>query len=193
VSAAVLLPAVDGFRTREEWLTAASAIISPEVGAPPSYVSVGFPKGRSGKRRAIGQCWDGRLSQDGRAHMFICPTLAEPVEVLAVLAHELCHAATPGKGHKKPFIELARAFGLVKPWTATTPGPECAARLAHLANTLGAFPHAPLALVEKKKQTSRMRLWECACEPVVKVRCASDDFDATCNVCESPFAIKSRV
>jgi len=190
-AAAIILPATHA--TREDWLIAASAIISPEIGAPPSYVSVGFPKGRSGKKgRRIGECWDGRLSADGRAHMFLCPTLADPLDFLSTLAHELCHAATPGAGHKKPFIEKARAFGLVKPWTATTPSPECAERLRALAAQLGPFPHAPLALVEKKKQTSRMRLYECACDPVVKVRTASDDFDATCNACDEVFTIKSR-
>lgn len=34
---------------------------------------------------------------------------------------------------------------------------------------------------------SRLRLWECDCARPVKVRVASDDFKATCNVCSSPF------
>jgi hypothetical protein len=34
---------------------------------------------------------------------------------------------------------------------------------------------------------SRMRLYECACAKPVKVRVASDTFDATCNVCGSKF------
>lgn len=34
---------------------------------------------------------------------------------------------------------------------------------------------------------SRLRLWECGCERPVKVRVASDHFDATCNVCGKPF------
>lgn len=34
---------------------------------------------------------------------------------------------------------------------------------------------------------SRLRLWVCACEKPVKVRVASDVFDATCNVCGSAF------
>ncbi len=37
---------------------------------------------------------------------------------------------------------------------------------------------------------SRLRLWECECERPVKVRVASDTFDATCNVCEAPFTRK---
>lgn len=34
---------------------------------------------------------------------------------------------------------------------------------------------------------SRQRLWECGCERPVKVRVASDDFQATCNRCSEPF------
>jgi hypothetical protein len=37
---------------------------------------------------------------------------------------------------------------------------------------------------------SRLRLWECGCERPVKVRVASDAFDATCNVCAQPFERK---
>lgn len=34
---------------------------------------------------------------------------------------------------------------------------------------------------------SRLRLWECSCERPVKVRVASDNFQAHCDVCEQPF------
>lgn len=34
---------------------------------------------------------------------------------------------------------------------------------------------------------SRLRLWECGCAKPVKVRVASDDFQATCKVCEQDF------
>ena len=34
---------------------------------------------------------------------------------------------------------------------------------------------------------SRLRLWLCACVPVVRVRVASDTFDATCNRCGNAF------
>jgi hypothetical protein len=37
---------------------------------------------------------------------------------------------------------------------------------------------------------SRLRLWECECERPVKVRIASDDFRAHCDVCEAPFSRK---
>ncbi len=34
---------------------------------------------------------------------------------------------------------------------------------------------------------SRMRLYECQCQPVIKVRTANDDLNATCNVCNVAF------
>lgn len=37
---------------------------------------------------------------------------------------------------------------------------------------------------------SRLRLWECQCERPVKVRVASDSFDATCNLCGAKFERK---
>lgn len=37
---------------------------------------------------------------------------------------------------------------------------------------------------------SRLRLWECECDKPVKVRVASDDFRATCDVCEQAFTRK---
>lgn len=38
-----------------------------------------------------------------------------------------------------------------------------------------------------KGSGSRLRLWECECNPVVKVRVASDDFQATCGRCGREF------
>lgn len=34
---------------------------------------------------------------------------------------------------------------------------------------------------------SRLRLWQCGCEPPIKVRVARDAFDCTCNTCASNF------
>lgn len=42
-----------------------------------------------------------------------------------------------------------------------------------------------------KGSGSRMRLWECECDKPVKVRVASDDFQATCDRCGESFSRKS--
>jgi hypothetical protein len=39
---------------------------------------------------------------------------------------------------------------------------------------------------------SRLRLWHCQCPRPVKVRVASDTFDATCNVCHAAFTRAAR-
>src|SRR3546814_10040667 len=59
--------------------------------------AMGFTiSGRKGK--AIGECWDNRLSADGHFEICIRPDLAHapdamPAQIAASLAHELVHAA----------------------------------------------------------------------------------------------------
>ena len=52
-------------------------------------------------------------------------------------------------------------------------------------------PHAHLPRRAGRPVTtgvgSRLRLWECRCPKPVKVRVASDTFDATCGKCNQPF------
>lgn len=182
--------------TREEWLQAAAVKLSALIqkageDVPGSYISVGFPKGaRVGRgRRAVGQCWDGALSSDSKPHIFICPTQQQD-NVLHILLHELIHAVVGTEAaHRGPFITLAKKVGLVRPWTATSPGEELLQKLNDIAKELGPYPHALLVPVEKKKKGSRLRLWECECKPPVKVRVAKDDFQATCQVCGKDFAL----
>jgi hypothetical protein len=71
-------------------------------------VAIGFTSaGRKGK--AIGECWDNRLSADGHFEIFIRPDLAHaadamPAQIAAILAHELVHAAVGiPAGHGKAF------------------------------------------------------------------------------------------
>lgn len=179
--------------TREDWLNQAAELMRTwfkEAGNPlpdKVHVSIGFTGSRS--KKAIGACWSVESSEDGRCQVYIVPTLKGEAYYLEVLAHELCHASLPtGTGHKRAFQILAASIGLQAPWKATTAGPELAARLATMASQLGPLPHPQLvAMNEKKKQTTRLRLYLCQCEKPIKVRVASDSFDATCNVCDSLF------
>lgn len=183
--------------TREAWLLAAVAPLSAIVAdranaaAPPVWVSVGWPHGYRGRRRPFGQCWRGGLSADGRPHIFVSPELTDAGTVIATLLHELIHAAVEdpsGKapvGHKGAFVTACRAVGLVKPWTATTPGPDLAPQLVDVSVALGPYPHAALHGSSTVRPGSRLRLWVCPCD--VKVRVASDAFRATCDDCGQPF------
>lgn len=153
--------------TREAWLTSAIEALQPlfiETGIdlPPVRVSCGFPKGSA--RKIIGQCWPSKASADGQPQLFISPTLSDASQVLAVLVHELVHAADDCKsGHKGAFTRSARSLGLEGKMTATVAGAALATQLAAIACTLGGYPHSVINLDggTVKKQTTRMLKVEC--------------------------------
>jgi hypothetical protein len=162
--------------TREAWLQAATTELAPLFALagytlPPVHVSVGWPsKGGTsmGKRRAVGQCWDGCQSADGVPHVFISPTLGSD-RVLDVLVHELCHAIVGSEcGHKGAFVDCAKAVGLTGKMTATEAGAELALRLHELSGRLGEYPHALVTLTEKQRKPQATRM--------LKVWCAADDY-----------------
>jgi hypothetical protein len=158
--------------TREEWLRAAVDHLRPIFAAqgsplPPALqVSVGFPSvGALARRtRRIGECWSPQASLDGLHQLFISPLIAEPVLVLATLAHELVHAAvgTPAR-HGPSFRRAALALGLRGRMTATIAGPDLHARLEELARLLGDFPHAGLLARDPHRKTQGTRLLKIVC------------------------------
>ncbi|QWY81874.1 SprT-like protease [Microbacterium phage Honk] len=139
------------FNTREEWLVAAVAALTPLFEAvgqtvPAVRVSVGWPGGRGDKSATIGQCWASRASDDKVAQIFISPVLDDAPRVLDVLAHELVHAVDDCEnGHKGRFATIAKGIGLTGKMTATVAGEELKATLTDIADELGAYPHAALA------------------------------------------------
>lgn len=151
--------------TREEYLNAATALMSPWFNAqgyplPPVRVSVGIPAGgKGGKLKRIGECWSPAASADATTEVFICPSQSNATNVLAILVHELVHAAVGLEhGHKGEFKRLALALGLEGKMTSTTAGVDLTARLTAIISQLGAYPHAALntALSGRKKQSTRM-------------------------------------
>lgn len=134
-------------------------------------VSVGFPS-RS-VRKTIGQCWHPDSAADGVPQVFISPLLDDPVEVLAVLAHELLHAvnhAAGQKGHGAPFAALAKPLGLEGKMTATVPGETLKAELKLVADKLGEYPHKALDLgsLAPKQSTRMLKLMAPCCEYTVR-------------------------
>ncbi|GBQ50890.1 hypothetical protein [Komagataeibacter europaeus] len=84
--------------TRESWLNAVAQGMAPlfeALDAPlpdRARVAIGFTS-RGAKGKAIGECWDNRLSADGHFEIFIRPDLAHapdamPAQIAAILAHE---------------------------------------------------------------------------------------------------------
>lgn len=181
--------------TREAWLNDAVGLLAPaiEMAAdatlPPVHVSIGFPSrgATSRARRRIGECWNASAVADGKPAILLSPVLSEPVEILGVLVHELIHAALPAAGHRAPFKRAADRIGLEGKPTATTIGPALRGQLEAIYARLGPLPHAAITpALQNKKQGTRLRLWECPCG--VKVRVASDAFNATCGECAGRFS-----
>lgn len=157
--------------TREAWLLDAANALRPLFEAlgeevPALRVSVGWPGGRGKKGNVIGQCWSKSSSTDEVAALFISPVMVEPVEILAVLAHEIVHAIDDCQsGHRGRFAKIAKGLGLEGPMTATTAGAELKETLEDIANDLGEFPHAAMTGggtgSGPKKQGTRMLKVEC--------------------------------
>ena|SRR5579859_2017818 len=185
------------YGTREEWLQAACNYLLDHMarqGLQPVTVRVscGWPSrgGVGAKRTVIGQCFSPTVCADGKPQIFISPRLGDGVEVLGTLLHELIHASVGNAcGHGKVFSQAARKVGLEGPPTATTVGDALRPYLQAFIDRVGVYPHAAIRPVIKKKVGSRLRLYQCSCAKPVKVRVASDDFQARCLVCDELFAL----
>lgn len=149
-----LLEAVDHFRPDFDGLDRPL----PEL----VRVSTGFPKGR---RSAIGEyCLSPGANGERFHYVFVSPVIEDSVEALAVLLHELCHAACPpGEGHGREFGRLARSLGLAGRLTATVAGPELKLRLRNLVPMLGCYPHRKLEPGSFTGQSTRMLKLTCPC------------------------------
>lgn len=155
---------------REGWLTALAQKLVPlfeSAGFPLDLsrvrVSVGFPRGGQGTRKAIGQCWSQKASTDGHTEIFVSPILGTAAEADHVLVHELAHHAVGLEcGHKGNFRKCATALGLTGKMTATVAGPELRTKLDTLTAEIGAYPHGALNPAEGiKKQSTRLIKVEC--------------------------------
>lgn len=153
---------------REAWLTRATEALIRLFDAPPRgpwRVTCGWPsrRGTAAKSRVIGECWSPRASGDGTIEIIISIALADAVEVLGVLAHELAHAHLPeGTGHRSPFARLVKKMGLEGKPTATVVGDTFRANVARVLDELGPYPHASLDYTTRKKQGIRMLKAQCA-------------------------------
>lgn len=156
--------AVNQHVARESWLLAAVAEMTPwfkEKGheLPPVKVSIGV-----GTRKMLGHCYWGMAAEDKKTrHIFICPRLTDPLRVLDVLLHELCHAALPDEEkHGARFRKLAISeMGLTGKATATVaePGSALHDKLAVLSEALGPYPHTGLDPFARKKKRPPQGGW----------------------------------
>jgi hypothetical protein len=162
--------------TRESWLRAATRGLTPYFAScgltVPENIrfAIAFPStGRNGAR--IGECWHSSTSDDGNYEIIIRADIADPVEVLGVLVHELIHAILPADaGHGKLYRDAAIKIGLEGKMRHAMPSQLLRPRLVELAESLGALPHAKLNIDRgrdnrpadrPKKQRARLLKAEC--------------------------------
>jgi len=155
--------------TREQWLESAYKQINMTLlngEAPRCRVSVGFPAGSRPKtvQKTLGQYWPSGSASDGVPQIFISPSKSasgDPVEMLAVLLHEMIHACTPGKGHGKEFKAIAKRVGLNGPMRSTTPGPLLRDKLKLIASVTGSFPHGTIDPTTRPGKKGKLKGYEC--------------------------------
>lgn len=160
--------------TREEWLQKAIALCTTHKFKPAGFkvpqlrVSVGLPYGR-GSKKAIGQHWHPKASEDRLGAIFISPTINDSVQVLGTLVHEIVHGVVGNEAkHGKLFRDCAVAVGLEGKMTHTTAGKDLIKYFnKRIIKKLGKYPHSRLdvngAGRPDKKQTTRMIKMECEC------------------------------
>ena len=153
-------------------------------------ISCGFPisnnRPSSKSSYRVGECWKVESSTNNFNEIFINPTIADSIEAIGILAHELIHATDNGEsGHKNYFRKTALAIGLTGKMTATTIGDDLRLKIEGIVAKLGKYPHSALDISKRKKQTTRLIKIECiVC--AAKFRTARSTLDnATVNISEA--------
>lgn len=157
------------YPTREAWLLAAVEELRPFFAAidrdlPERIrVSTGWSKGA--RKAGVGWCWKSSAAEDDSSSIFISPELAEPLVILAVLLHEMSHAANDCRdAHGGDFRRMWAAHGFIGKPTMSVPSEALTAKLVLVEQYLGAYPHAKLSpQASIKPQTTRMIKVEAPC------------------------------
>jgi hypothetical protein len=160
------------FQTREEWLQAGVNELRTSFDminkALPKRIRVacGFPLNAK-RSKAIGECWASDNSADKTIEILISPTIADPIDVFAVLVHELCHSTSGAMNHGINFQKVANAMLLEScadpdlpmtknAWKSTRGNAQFASAYGDLINGLGLYPHGELSYSDRKVQGTRM-------------------------------------
>ena len=117
------------YTCREAWLAAGADLIAADFRVAGYRIpekmrfSIGFPStGRHGA--TLGECWSDTHSRDRTHEIFIRADQDDPVEVLAILMHEMVHAVVGVEARHGPlFNKCALAIGLKGPMRHTTASP----------------------------------------------------------------------
>ena len=161
-------------QTREEWLNKFLGEIRPvfqSAGYPlPDRIRLtcGWPSklARSEAKRRIGEHWSPKASDDATHEISVSQVVDDPLEVCAILVHELSHAACDGDGHRGRFPKCVSALSLEGKPSATVGGTAFKQAYGELIDSLGAYPHSRINVASEQK-TQSTRLLKAAC-PVCK-------------------------
>jgi len=159
------------FATREEWLGSAVEEVRALFGINgfplPEKIRVtcGFAS-KGGRGKVVGEHWSPSASADATHEISVSPTIADPIEVLGILMHELCHSATLGDGHRGKFPKATQSIWLEGKPTATTVGSKFKENFSSLIDSLGAYPHGALDARQHTPQGTRL----------IKATCNSCDY-----------------
>lgn len=197
------------FETREEWLDAAAELIMrlgdeevPQMRTQRKFrVSCGLPsRGAFSSKRRTGECWHEVCTSDHVNEIYISPTLDDPLEVFAVLMHELCHVVAGLEAkHGKEFARVARAIGLTGKMTASVLDADTVPWALKQIERLGEYPHGALSGrpdPTKKKQSTRMLKATCSgegCDYTFRIAKAhAEQGLPLCPVCGAPIELADR-
>jgi len=157
--------------TREGWLRSGTNELSPIFAQNgftlPEKIRYAIAFTSTGKRGHVpGECWHPDSSADGYYEIIIRADIDDPVQVLCILTHELCHCLLPADvRHGKAFKEVATKIGFVGKMRQATPSALLRERLNAIAANLGRLPHAKLDFASAsdvpRKQVARMLKAEC--------------------------------
>jgi len=171
------------YDTRESWLRAATYEVSPLFEACgfslPEKIRHAIAFTSTGKRGHIpGECWHPSSSADGHFEIIIRADICNPVDVLCVLVHELCHTLLPPEiKHGKEFKDIAQRIGLEGKMRQATPSSLLRERLNAIAAILGPLPHAKLDFLASsdvpRKQATRLLKAECGASCGYTIRIAA--------------------
>jgi len=169
--------------TRESWLRSATNELRPyfeKFGYTlPEKIRFAIAFTSGGKRGRIpGECWHPTSSDDHHYEIIIRADMADAIEVLGILVHELVHTLLPPDiKHGKEFKTVAVRVGLEGKMRQATPTPILRERLSTLATSLGPLPHAKLNFNASsdvpKKQKARLLKAECSAACGYTIRLAT--------------------
>lgn len=167
--------------TREEWLTAATALLRPQFSAsghalPAALrVAMGFPStaNRSG---TLGETWADTASRDKTIEVLISPVLDDPRQILEVLIAQIAHAVPGALNHGTTFRKVAHDMDLEplsSNYKSLRGSDRFLTRYQGILEALGKYPHAALVPTNlKQKQQTRLLKVQCtdpACGYTVRI------------------------